>query len=539
MKKEIKKQLLPFIPPILLDFYYKIKRKNFPPINRKNEKTSSWVITTKTVSLNEDFIKNNRVDTVRIEKYMEWINPFNARDVRKYQYSKFDFSLKGENEITLDFTNYGLWTINIEYYCNKNCVKKETKAINIEAQEYNIAYLAATLPVEILITKLWDITTPNSPTIIGLERVLVNYEALPQNVFPFPLASQKELYAPYKGFNGYSQRLVSYIGTLHRLNPNAKFNLYLCDHQAYYSLALMYANGIPEKNFNVYLLSDGTGSYWCSNNIFNSTEAEKNYSKMRNTLLLSKQKALESGVQEWGKETFVTCGEPCVSTMKPRWDGKGDLSIRTAYAFVFAKENSNYKWILHNPQMLRFKNQDINALSDSVCKVNFVKDIKQLEKHREELNRLLDIDYSYFDKSYKNNKKICLLMCSFPPLPADEKYIDETMRRFGSEYDYYIKDHPWTSEDAKRIQKFNEKGITFLNPKIPTEIYMMIDSKIYIAGYISSVFLSIDMLDNPSKQVLSVWDSKTYIVKTDYINFIAETAMSIENEKVVVYEKTH
>ena len=529
-----KKKLIPFIPPVLLNYYYGIKRKKYPRIYNK---TSLNIIKTETIPVDNVYSVNNNVDRIKVEFFMEWVNPFVENDTRKYQHQELFFSPK-EKEIKLDFTSYGLWTVCIEYLCKEKAVKKEIKTIKIEAPEYNIGYLAATLPVEIFLTRLWDITSSDRPTILGLERVLINYGKLPQNVFPFPLASKEELYAPYRGFNNYSQRLVSYIGSLYRMNPDAKFNLYLCDHQAYYSLALLFANGIPEKNFNVFLLSDGTGSYWCFNNVFNRPDAEEIYNVMKNTWLLSKHKALECGVQRWGKEPFVTCGEPCMSQMKPRWDGKGDLSNRTAYAFVLTKENSNYKWILHNPQKLRFGNLDINALSDSVCKVNFVSEIKQLEAHKEELSKMLNIIYSYFNNSYKNNKKICLLMCSYPPLPTDEKYIDETMLRFGPEFDYYIKEHPWTKEDSKRTQKFSEKGIVFLDPKIPTEIYMMIDPQIYVAGYISSVFLSIDLLESPAKQVLAVWDSKVYDIKTDYLDFAAETAMSIENEKVVVYERT-
>ena len=539
MKNKIKKILLLLTPPVILNLYYKIKRRKFPPIKRKNNKTSLCIITTKTFPINESFIKEKKVDIIRVELYMEWINPFNTRDIRKYQYNEFDFSPKGKTEIALDFTNFGLWTICINYYCNKKCIKKEAKAINIEAPEYNIAYLAATLPVEIFITKLWDITTHKSPTIIGLERVLINYEALPQNVFPFPLASKEELYTPYKGFNRYSQRLVSYIGTLHRLNPDAKFNLYLCDHQAYYSLALLYANGIPERNFKVFLLSDGIGSYWSFHSFFNQLNIEKTYCAMRDIWNFSKQKALESGVQEWKKESFVKCGNPCLSKAEPIKNNMVDLSNRFVYAYIMVKENSNFRWILHNPQLLKSSDMSITQLPNTIKKVNFVKGIRELEKHKSDLVSMTGINYSIFNKSCQKNKKICLFVCSFPPSPNDEKYIDKTMVRFGVEYDYYIKEHPWTTKDAKRIKRFESKGIIFIDPKIPTEFYLMINPRIYIAGYISALFLSIDLLESPTTQILSIWNSTECRIKTECLDFTAKTAMSIEKDKVVVYEKTN
>lgn len=534
--KTIKKYILLFIPPIISKLYHKIKNKNFQPPKKNYSRTSSQTIIEKTIPLNESIISKNNVDIIKIESYMEWVNPFREKDFRKYQYKEFFLSIKDKTDIVLDFTNYGLWTICIEYFCGENIVGKEIKTITIEASEYNIGYLAATLPVEIFLTKLWDITTPDSPTIIGLERVLINYNALPQNVFPFPLASREELYTPYKGFNNYAQRLVSYVGCLHRLNPNARFNIYLCDHKAFYSLALMYANGIPEKNFNVFLLSDGTGTYRGFNNIFNCPDADIIYNMMQTTWCLSKQKAIESGVQKWKKETFITCGNPSVSLEKRIKGNITDLSNRTAYAFIMAKENSNYKWILHNPQLLKYANNCLAPLSASICKINFVNDIKQLENHKEELIRMLDMDYSFFEKSYKSNKRICLLLTSYPPSSDDDKFIDKTMSYYGKNYDYYVKEHPWAPKDDKRVQKFINKGILILNSKIPTEIYMMLDSKINIAGYLSSVFLSIGLLENPTSQILSIWGVKDCKIKTECLDFRAKTAMNLESDKVVIYE---
>ena len=351
----LKKLLLLFIPPIILKIYRKIKYKYNLPSRKIYFRTSSHIVTEKKISLSEMIISENKIDKVRIESYMEWINPFSENDSRKYQYKELIVSVSNNTEIVLDFTNYGTWTICIDYLYEDKVIKKEIRTINVDAPEYNIGYLAATLPVEIFLTKLWDITASNRPTIIGLERVLLNYETLPQNVYPFPLASMEELNTAYRGYESYSQRLVSYIGALYRLNPEAKFNLYLCDHQAFYSLALIYANGIPEKNFKVFLLSDGLGSYSGINHVFNQPDSEKKYSTMKATWILSKQKALECGVQKWGQEVFVKCGDPCLAESKRLKNNLLDLSNKFAYAYVMSRENSNYRWILHNPQLLKIK----------------------------------------------------------------------------------------------------------------------------------------------------------------------------------------
>ena len=82
-----------------------------------------------------------------------------------------------------------------------------------------------------------------------------------------------------------------------------------------------------------------------------------------------------------------------------------------------------------------------------------------------------------------------------------------------------------------------DKGVKILNPKIPTEFYMMIDSNICLAGYLSSVFLSKGLLRNPEEQILSIWDVENREIKTNCLDFTAKTAMYIKDNSVVVNER--
>lgn len=467
---------------------------------------------------------------------MAWENPFKYYDYRKYQYHESSYKLDKEAAIKVEFTNYGQWTVEIRYCREERVVAKEVKTVNVEAPEYNIAYLAATLPVEIFLINLWDITSAKRPTIVGLERVLFDYKALPRNVYPFPVAEEEELNTAYKGFYGYAQRMVSYISMLYQMNPETKIHLYLCDHQAYFSLAFLYANRIPEKNFTVHMLSDGTGSYEGFNYIFGNREAERIYNAMKATWALSKQEAGRTGVQRWRKETFIKCGEPSVSQTQKSDCQMIELSNRLAYAYVLARENSNFEWILHNPELLDVGDRTHFPLFESICKIDFAAGIKNLEKHREELIKLLGIDYSVFERSYASGKKICMLFGSYPPAEADIQYVDSTTKRFGNEYDYYFKEHPRTVVSPEREKELMTRGVYFLDPKIPLELYMMINPDICLAGYLSSTFLSIGLLKNPEEQILSIWGIKSRRIKTNCLNFTAKTAMDIENETVVVYD---
>ena len=531
----IRKALLPLIPSPILQIYRKIKR-HFVSKWRIFGKTGNNYVEIRKIQLNKDVLKEKKIDSIKISWYLAWENPFDTNDYGKYQYQENRYKIDKEDAISVMFTNYGLWTLEIKYRRGDRVVVQEVRMVKVEAPEYNIAYLSATLPAEIFLIKLWDITSEKCPTIVGLERVLFDYKALPENVFPFPLATEEELNTAYKGFYSYSQRMVFYISMLYKMNPDSKFNLYLCDHQAFYTLAFLYSNRIPEKNFNVYLLSDGTGSYEGFNYVFGNPGGEKTYNAMKDTWALSKNMAVKSGIQKWKKENFITCGSPYVSLTQKSESHMIELSNRLAYAYVITRENQNFTWILHNPALLDVGDKIHFPLTDSMQKIDFIAGIKSLEEHREELIRLLGLDYSVFKRSHSMGKKICMLFGSYPPAEADIKYVNATVEKFGKEYDYYFKEHPRTVVNPEREKTIKERDIEFLDTKIPTEIYMMIDSDICLAGYLSSAFLSIGLLRNSTEQILSIWDRTDRKVKTSCLDFTAKTAMSIKDNSVNIYD---
>lgn len=531
---DIKKALFPYIPTPALHIYQRIKR-SLSPKTRNYSKTGNNIAHGEIIPLDLVLIKKEGIDSVKIIQYLEWDNPFNCNDFGRYQYQETYYKLCGETELPIEFSGYGLWTIEIHYCCKGKTFYKEKKTIKVEAPVYNIAYLSATLPVVLFLLDMWEISKENSPTIISLERNLFDYNKLPPNVYPFPLANKMELNTPYKGFNTYFQRMVFYIGSLYRMNPDAKFNLYLCDHFAYLVLCFLYANKIPEENFHVFLLSDGIGSYECFNYIFKRNNAIKIYGKMKKTWKKSKRIAFQTGVQNRGKEKFLRCGNPCMSKTIRSKSETIKFSYGFSFAYVLAAENKNIEWLLHNPKLLNGNKEILSFLEDSrIRKIDFNKKIKALESNRDELARLLGINCSIFEKSKSENKKVCVILGSALWSLESEKYINATIEYFGDDYDYYFKGHPRHPFNPQKKQMLVEKGIHILDSKIPTEFYMMINPDIYLAGYLSSAFLSIELLRNPSEQVLSIWDGKECKIKTNCFDFNAKTAMYIENGSVVI-----
>ena len=531
---DIKKEFFPYIPTPILHIYHIIK-KLFSSKIRNYSRTGNNIAHREIIPLDLVLIKKGSVDSIKIIQYLEWDNPFNCNDFGRYQYKETYYKLCGETELPIEFSGYGLWTIEIHYCCRGKTFYEEKRTIKVEAPVYNIAYLSATLPVVLFLLDMWKISKENSPTIIGLERNLFDYNNLPANVYPFPMANEKELNTPYKGFNTYFQRLVAYIGSLYRMNPDAKFNLYLCDHFAYLVLCFFYANRIPEENFHVFLLSDGIGSYECFNYVFKRNNAIKTYEKMKKTWEKSKRIAFQTGVQNRNREKFLRCGNPCMSKTIRSKNETIKFSYGFSFAYVLAVENKNIEWLLHNPKLLIGNKEVLSFLDDSrIRKIDFNKKIKILESNKDELARLLDINCTIFEKSILNNKKICILLGTASWSLESEKYINATIEYFGNDYDYYFKGHPRYSFNPQKKQMLIERGIHILDSKIPTEFYMMINPDIYLAGYISSTFLSIELLHNPSEQILSIWNRRECKVKTSCFDFKAKTAMYIEDGSVVI-----
>jgi hypothetical protein len=258
---------------------------------------------------------------------------------------------------------------------------------------------------------------------------------------------------------------------------------------------------------------------------------------MKATWALSKQMAKESGVQRWKKENFISCGTPSVSQTQKSDSHMIELSNRLAYAYVITRESQNFTWLLHNPTLLDVGDSAHFPLTDSIRRIDFITGIRNLVQHKEELIKLLGIDYSVFEKSYAAGKKICMLFGSYPPADADIQYVDATVKRFCNEYDYYFKEHPRTVVTPDREKMIEERGIVFLNPKLPTEIYMMIAPNICLAGYLSSAFLSIGLLHNQGEQILSIWNAESPKIKTSCLDFTAKTAMCIKDNSVVIYDR--
>lgn len=463
-----------------------------------------------------------------ITQYIE----LNGERYRKHSYSQ---NIDKNKVINLEFSNFGEWTCVIDYYDNENKkLKTETITRPVTAKSYNIGFLCATLPALNYVLSLGDISTPDAPSIFALERTLVDYTALPENSFPFPLASTEELNTQHTPFyNGYGKRVGDYIAMLYRLDPESKFNLYLCDHQCRYVLPFFYSNNIPEKNFYVYLLSDGAGSYKGFNTVFKAS-ADDTYAKMAESWKLAKQKAKEIGPQS---DKFNT-GADSYSAGEIKFVKSFEWQF--AYAYVMAKENTNIEWNLNRAQLLKYNGIqlcDKDTLSDGdnviITSFNLGNKLKRIrEKGKDaELKRLVKYNDDALAPVLSANKKAFILLGTYPEDDL-EQFIKATKKYFGDEYTYFYKGHPayplYVGDDKFTLLN-DTLQVKILDSTIPAEIFMFFNPEIYIGGYGSSTYFSNSFLTGGDDQFLTLWRYDTRIYGTDK-TVTAKIAMNIEND---------
>ena len=153
-------------------------------------------------------------------------------------------------------------------------------AARVYTDEYNIAPLLATVPVSIFTLNMKEYTDNYTiPTFFMLHRPKAwHYESLPDNVYPLPIASDYEI-TTYVSRNRMYNLVAAWVKELYDLNNASVFHFYLNDRWVEGCLQATLQNGIGYENFDLTLLSDGTGSYEDFNSLYNNANAAANYTK--------------------------------------------------------------------------------------------------------------------------------------------------------------------------------------------------------------------------------------------------------------------
>lgn len=420
---------------------------------------------------------------------------YNGNVTKSYSTSINLSSLSNKDgKTSLKFPAYGKWSVKTEFYKgSKKVYTTKNVTLGITAEEYNLASLCGTFPVTYATLNLWDITKNTSgdpiPTFMVLERPYsYDWNELPENVYEVPYIKNPnhtkiESIAPRT-----ANEMSAYVKDLYSLDKNAKFHLYSVDIYSYSILALFYKNRIPEDNFKVTMLSDGTGSYWPFNSIFNVENPQDRYNEMKQTW------------ENLKKEANDTQKIPDLSKI-PYTNGASTTGL-IYYPYVIAKEEG-YEWWVARTDAFNIQNADMLADVRKVATRVNINDLLNAIKAKGirtelEFKALYNFNDSYFEKAEKENKKVMLFLgttvgntVNTPGKEQDFKdYARFAMAYYGDKYVYYYKGHPATPTDLYKWKQDELKSLDVIDIEsaMAAELILYFYPNAYLSGYNTSVF---------------------------------------------------
>ena len=362
----------------------------------------------------------------------------------------------------------------------------KSKTVNVFAQEYNIAPLTATMPVTLFSLSLKDITNNyTTPTFVWFKRSGAwDYSKLPENVYTMPIASADEITSNTNQKIIY-EKTSEWIKELYEINPTSHFNLYYNDFYAYGWLQATVANGIPEENYNVTFLSDGTASFLYFNNHFDNDNAQTEYDRMKQEYLTLKEQVAQRGDYTESSKGFIIDAE--------------DLR---EYVYVIAKEEANVQWWLTRIDgTLAPNNTEMKAEVDSLVNTKlFVKDLNTLlnafsEQEKQDLKDLYKFSDNMFEKATEENKEIMIILGTWTQYEYNfDAYVKAIQAYYGDDYVYYYKGHPKnpTNSVEGKLEKLTELNLIDVDSTIPAELIFFFNPDAFATGYASSTFVSLN-----------------------------------------------
>ena len=332
--------------------------------------------------------------------------------------------------------------------------KKNSKTIEIDkefiipAKNISFAAFFGTLPSLMFSLDIFNITKNFSgPIYVTLERYnMWDWDKLPKGIYGFDILKEIKF---KEGFLIILNKLRIWMGQLYEVNKNTLFNLFITDIHNFIVPSCLYSNNIPSENYNIFLLSDGTGSYLSFNEKFDNNETYlKTYNEMKN-----RYNEFKSYI--WNQKSYDIYSHSSKNI---------DLVELRDYSYIVLKEEKNAFWWLtkikevfcpNNPalleELLNNKNivlKDLNYLFKSIS-----------GEQREQIKSLLNFSSNYFEEAYKQNKSIMLFTGTYDSYEYHfYDYLLTTELFYKNDYIYYYKAHPVSpvENNPKKIENLKK-----------------------------------------------------------------------------------
>ena len=455
-------------------------------------------------------VRNKTVGTVTITKFSELKTAQKADsvtvrstlsykdEVKRSHEEKKSLAELSDGKIDYDFENFGRHSVTVSFQKDGQTVHEATiRDIAVVADAYNIAPLPATLPVTFFSLNLWGEKSvrKQGPTIAMLERTnTYDWDHLPQptndeyGVYSLPFLTQDQVrnypanhWTAFNNFHTYMDVMVDYVRELHELDPQSKFHVYTSDLYTSFVVKAIYANKIPQNNYTLTFLSDGTYSYNLFSWVYGGENPEATHQR---------------AVEDWkALKARAQAGTADLSKVAYRMD------YSTLWAAVDTEEHAKF-WIGRKKLLISPKDNNVfatkvqnNSKVEQISFGNLLKtNITTSDSATQGLKKLYNFNDGYFADAKKENRKVMLILGT--NLNNERNFSDYARllkTYYGDEYMYYYKGHPATPTDLypEKAQQLRDLGLKDVDASVAAELILFFNPDVDVAGYESTTFASV------------------------------------------------
>lgn len=407
----------------------------------------------------------------------------------------------GKTEYSMDFENFGKFSVTVEYVKAGAVVSaSETVTVGIVAEQYNLALINGTFPAVLFSLSLWNETGSDYcitsdaegnpiPTMVIFERLSAwNWNELPEHVYQLPTAYEGEYDGTFVDWLGARRKMSAYVRDLYEISPGAKFNLYSTDNYIENMMVLFEANQIPEDQYHVVLLSDGSGTYAIYNDTFADDSDGAKYADMKKDWQDLKARTRKEGKFDgsWVKYLGMI--------------GSQHYQILERYAAVAAEDPNVEWWVGRNSDTFTSGSAEVLAkvkANSTPKSIASMLSAVQNANRAEDFKNLYHFDNDMFSEAGETGKPVMMILGSRASSvyePDFKDYAKMVMQYYGESYEYYYKGHPGTPTALypSKQADLKELGITDVDSTIPAELILFFFPDISMCGYSSSTFLSVE-----------------------------------------------
>lgn len=440
-------------------------------------------------------LASDSADELRVTAAMSYRGKTTREVVKSLSLSEFDSET---SSVDIDFGDYGKFAAKIEFLRNDTVVhESDVVTVGVVADTYNIAPVSATLPVTLFSLNMWggDNIRQEGPVILMMERPnAYNWDELPvatdglYGAYGVPLLTQDELRYQPGDFGAASdlfrsryQVMADYVHDLLELDSTSKVNLYCVDLYCGLVQNIIYANKIPDDQYTITLLSDGSYTPNKFASVYNSSDNESIHASLVSAWSAAKQHAYDSGSVDSGFEGAsagnylwaLVDSEPNAKL----WVARKDLIKTTSDGDAFGTA-------------IRANSKLVQVSIGTLLKEN----IQASDQNTAEFKALYNFNDGYFSEAEESGKEVMLFLGT--RVTGESNFTDYArfvMSYYGDEYAYYYKGHPATPTDLypEKQQQLEELGITDVDASIAAELILFFNPEIYLSGYGSTTYASV------------------------------------------------